>query len=156
MDQLPRPVSNLFENKGKIRGDTQVWTEDLSICSTTELYPHLWYLLLCRRQLPLSNLFHKRWKILTNPGLNRGSLYLQLSALSLDSWRTPVRFDVVVQYAMHQLPLPLSNLLENRGKTRGDTRVWTGDLSICSRMLYHWAISPMNRQNKKQLKILRD
>ena len=27
-------------------------------------------------------------------------------------------------------------------KTSGDTRVWTGDLSICSRMLYHWAISP--------------
>ena len=24
----------------------------------------------------------------------------------------------------------------------GDTRVWTRDLSICSRMLYHWAISP--------------
>ena len=27
---------------------------------------------------------------------------------------------------------------------QGDTRVWTGDLSICSRMLYHWAISPHN------------
>ena len=27
-------------------------------------------------------------------------------------------------------------------KTQGDTRVWTRDLSICSRMLYHWAISP--------------
>ena len=24
----------------------------------------------------------------------------------------------------------------------GDNRIWTGDLSICSRMLYHWAISP--------------
>ena len=30
------------------------------------------------------------------------------------------------------------HILENLG----DTRVWTGDLSICSRMLYHWAISP--------------
>ena len=27
-------------------------------------------------------------------------------------------------------------------KSLGDTRVWTRDLSICSRMLYHWAISP--------------
>ena len=27
-------------------------------------------------------------------------------------------------------------------KNIGDTRVRTGDLSICSRMLYHWAISP--------------
>ena len=25
---------------------------------------------------------------------------------------------------------------------KGGTRVWTGDLSICSRMLYHWAIPP--------------
>ena len=27
-------------------------------------------------------------------------------------------------------------------KNKGGTRVWTGDLSICSRMLYHWAIPP--------------
>ena len=26
---------------------------------------------------------------------------------------------------------------------KGGTRVWTGDLSICSRMLYHWAIPPI-------------
>ena len=26
---------------------------------------------------------------------------------------------------------------------QGDTRSWTKDLSICSRMLYHWAISPL-------------
>ena len=30
----------------------------------------------------------------------------------------------------------------------GGTRVWTGDLSICSRMLYHWAIPPCNKINK--------
>jgi hypothetical protein len=47
----------------------------------------------------------------------------------------------------------------NIKKTIGDTRVWTKDLSICSRMLYHWAISPyiityalqtilMNKKNK--------
>ena len=30
-----------------------------------------------------------------------------------------------------------------RIKTWGDTRVRTRDLSICSRMLYHWAISPI-------------
>ena len=28
------------------------------------------------------------------------------------------------------------------GLKRGDTRSWTTDLSICSRLLYHWAISP--------------
>lgn len=33
-------------------------------------------------------------------------------------------------------------------KKQGDTRVPTGDLSICSRMLYHWAISPW-KQNAK-------
>ena len=27
-------------------------------------------------------------------------------------------------------------------KKWGGTRIWTGDLSICSRMLYHWAIPP--------------
>ena len=30
-------------------------------------------------------------------------------------------------------------------KSLGDTRVWTRDLSICSRMLYHWAISPTEK-----------
>ena len=28
---------------------------------------------------------------------------------------------------------------------RGGTRSWTKDLSICSRMLYHWAIPPLPR-----------
>ena len=27
-------------------------------------------------------------------------------------------------------------------KSLGDTRIWTMDLSDCSRLLYHWAISP--------------
>ena len=27
-------------------------------------------------------------------------------------------------------------------KILGGARVWTGDLSICSRMLYHWATPP--------------
>jgi hypothetical protein len=27
-------------------------------------------------------------------------------------------------------------------KKLGPTQIWTGDLSICSRLLYHWAISP--------------
>ena len=27
-------------------------------------------------------------------------------------------------------------------KSEGGTRIWTRDLSICSRMLYHWAIPP--------------
>ena len=31
---------------------------------------------------------------------------------------------------------------KKKKKKPGDTRVRTGDLSICSRMLYHWAISP--------------
>ena len=30
-------------------------------------------------------------------------------------------------------------------KVKGGNRVWTGDLSICSRMLYHWAMPPLMR-----------
>ena len=30
---------------------------------------------------------------------------------------------------------------------QGDTRSWTKDLSICSRMLYHWAISPLRERD---------
>ena len=32
--------------------------------------------------------------------------------------------------------------MKSRTIGSGGTRVWTGDLSICSRMLYHWAIPP--------------
>ena len=39
-------------------------------------------------------------------------------------------------------------------KTLGDTRVWTRDLSICSRMLYHWAISPYLSVDEASLNIL--
>ena len=28
---------------------------------------------------------------------------------------------------------------------QGGTRIWTGDLLICSQMFYHWAISPTNQ-----------
>ena len=31
---------------------------------------------------------------------------------------------------------------KKKKKKWGGTRIWTGDLSICSRMLYHWAIPP--------------
>ena len=31
---------------------------------------------------------------------------------------------------------------------QGGTQVWTGDLSICSRMLYHWAIPPDGKGHK--------
>ena len=44
-------------------------------------------------------------------------------------------------------PLHVGNasfLKRFKSKHRGDTRVRTRDLSICSRMLYHWAISPIN------------
>ena len=30
----------------------------------------------------------------------------------------------------------------NNAKSLGDTRIWTKDLPDCSRLLYHWAISP--------------
>ena len=36
--------------------------------------------------------------------------------------------------------------IDNKNKIHlGDTRIWTKDLSICSRMLYHWAISPCTK-----------
>ena len=34
---------------------------------------------------------------------------------------------------------------EKNYKEEGGNRVWTGDLSICSRMLYHWAMPPLMR-----------
>ena len=39
----------------------------------------------------------------------------------------------------------LRDLRRKKKKKRfeGGTRIWTGDLSICSRMLYHWAIPPL-------------
>ena len=30
----------------------------------------------------------------------------------------------------------------NNAKSLGDTRIWTKDLPDCSRLLYHWALSP--------------
>ncbi len=39
----------------------------------------------------------------------------------------------------------MSFLLSTTGK--GGTRNWTGDLLICSQMLYHWAIPPWNRDH---------
>jgi hypothetical protein len=36
--------------------------------------------------------------------------------------------------------------VKKKKKKLGGTRVWTGDLSICSRMLYHWAIPPTFKQ----------
>ena len=42
-------------------------------------------------------------------------------------------------------------------KYRGGTRIWTGDLLICSQMLYHWAIPPIYAAilYLKYLKVLR-
>lgn len=42
-------------------------------------------------------------------------------------------------------PLPKTFFPKKGRKTKnfsGDTRIWTMDLSDCSRLLYHWAISP--------------
>ena len=33
-------------------------------------------------------------------------------------------------------------MCQAKNSSWGGTQVWTGDLSICSRMLYHWAIPP--------------
>ena len=42
-----------------------------------------------------------------------------------------------------ELKLFISNRNSNfKKKYSGDTRIWTMDLSDCSRLLYHWAISP--------------
>ena len=39
-----------------------------------------------------------------------------------------------------------TNKIIQSAKKLGDTRSWTKDLPDCSRMLYHWAISPDMRQ----------
>ena len=41
----------------------------------------------------------------------------------------------------------LAQKLECPKKLLGDTRIWTMDLSDCSRLLYHWAISPYDENN---------
>ena len=44
--------------------------------------------------------------------------------------------------AFYLLVLITFHILKRKKISIGDTRVRTRDLSICSRMLYHWAISP--------------
>ena len=34
---------------------------------------------------------------------------------------------------------------------KGGTRIWTGDLLICSQMLYHWAIPPLLAESWQML-----
>ena len=65
--------------------------------------------------------------------------------------RVDVRDKAFVKFPSFPLILKgcfaLKGIEETRSsaKTQGDTRVWTRDLSICSRMLYHWAISPCEK-----------
>ena len=42
---------------------------------------------------------------------------------------------------------------KKRKRDVGDTRSWTKDLPDCSRMLYHWAISPLYRRGVSLLDI---
>ena len=52
----------------------------------------------------------------------------------------------ILNKALNQFADHFSNQAHKRekkwDKTKGGNRDWTGDLSICSRMLYHWAMPP--------------
>ncbi len=47
--------------------------------------------------------------------------------------------------------MPCSKLKLKQSKKAGDNRDWTRDRSICSRMLYHWAISPSVTEQEEQI-----
>ena len=87
--------------------------------------------------------------------------YSLICSWVLYSWVTPPHtFMNAFQY-IHILMLNKSNHQRKVPKTinfyfkkiLGGTRSWTMDLSICSRMLYHWAIPP--HISTKVLKYLR-
>ncbi len=92
-----------------------------------------------------------------HPDLNQGPLHLQSNALILShtpcsqTHRTKAR-KLHTWFWQHQIKTEVRNssfLLSTIGK--GGTRIWTGDLLICSQMLYHWAIPPIHpvkKQNK--------
>ena len=77
-----------------------------------------------------------------HPGLNRGPLDLQSNTLPLSYTPTCEYLQTVYQTGAKRIRISRVIWVEQIKMTQGCTRVWTGDLSICSRMLYHWAIPP--------------
>ena len=113
-----RDQCQFFSSLSKIiQGDTRVRTRDLSDCSQM-LYP---------------------WALYPLHTDSKASLQTRSRCLS-----TVTMFFVPSQvYSRDQCQFfsSLSKIIQ------GDTRVRTRDLSDCSRMLYHWAISPLHKDS---------
>ena len=93
-----------------------------------------------------------------HPGSNQGPLGLQSKALPLSYIPAAYRFNTITANTCrmfehcYNIFCSKSSVL-SRSKSffsslskiiQGDTRVQTRDLSDCSRMLYHWALSPLH------------
>ena len=77
----------------------------------------------------------KNWNLLSSPILTDMVLFKVAWPSGLRRWfKAPVSSGAWVRIP----PLPKKFCQ----KLKGDTRIWTMDLSDCSRLLYHWAISP--------------
>ena len=96
--------------------------------------------------------------IMGHPGSNQGPLGLQSKALPLSYIPAAYRFNTITANTCrmfehcYNIFCSKSSVL-SRSKSffsslskiiQGDTRVQTRDLSDCSRMLYHWALSPLH------------
>ncbi len=121
---------------------TKKWSSNLDIFSVlcepvSNLKPE-WFL--------TTKLHHQHDKaVKTNrghPGLNRGPLDLQSNALPLSYIPFSKYASTTGLIFANQTAPPRSKQEIKQSKQSGDTRDWTRDLSIYSRMLYHWAISP--------------
>ena len=93
-----------------------------------------------------------------NPGLNQGPLGLQPNALPLSYIPASYRFNNITANTLRLfehcynvfcsessvLSRSMSFFSSLSKIKQGDTRDRTRDLSDCSRLLYHWAISPLH------------
>ena len=110
-----------------------------------------------RHRCHFALVFQKLYK--GTPGFEQGPLGLQPNALPLSYIPAAYRFNNIpantcslFEHCYNVFFLSESSVLSRSmsffssisKSIQGDTRVWTRDLSDCSRMLYHWAISPLN------------
>ena len=126
-------------------GGAQVWTGDLSICSRM-LYH--WAIPPTEISMPPNLVLHSLLVLKHKRGgdqLLRGTAGVMVSfkipiletwvwfpgSACFQSFCSEKKTEIVVQ----------KNLFHTI--TQGSARIWTRDLSICSRMLYHWATPPL-------------
>ena len=151
----------------KILGGTRSWTMDLSICSRMLYHwaipPHISTKVLecitisMPTKVYIKKSSGKYWsspskKFRGHTELNHGPLDLQSNALPLsytpsyieERWRISLHIDI---YKKPNKIKFRKSLIRSFKRILGGTRSWTMDLSICSRMLYHWAIPPHIKSN---------